>query len=57
MARVVACVSPLTCAQDLMNHAVLRAGPLNPWLDLAVLLTSGVLFIDCRCGCIVGRGG
>jgi len=44
-AQAVACLSPLTYAQDLMNHAVLRAGLLNPWLDLAVLLASGILFM------------
>jgi len=44
-ARVVAYLSPLTYAQDLMNHAVLGMGLLNPWLDLAVLLSSGILFM------------
>jgi len=44
-ARVLAYLSPLTYAQDLMNHAVLGHGFLNPWLDLAVLLVSGVLFL------------
>jgi len=44
-ARAVAYISPLTYAQDLMNHAVLGQGLLNPWLDLAVLLGSGVLFL------------
>jgi ABC-2 type transport system permease protein len=43
--RVLASVSPLTYAQDLMNHAVLGVGLLNPWLDLAVLLLSGILFL------------
>jgi hypothetical protein len=28
-----------------MNHAVLGVGLLNPWLDLAVLLLSGILFL------------
>jgi ABC-2 type transport system permease protein len=42
-ARLLAFVSPLTYAQDLMNHAVLGAAMLNPWLDLAVLLASGIL--------------
>jgi hypothetical protein len=28
-----------------MNHAVPGAGWLNPWLDLAVLLVSGILFL------------
>lgn len=36
-ARVLSYLSPLTYAQDLMNHAVLGAGYLNPWLDLALL--------------------
>jgi ABC-2 type transport system permease protein len=44
-ARVVAYLSPLTYAQDLMNHAVLGMGLLNPWLDLAVLLLTGVVFL------------
>jgi len=41
----VAYLSPLTYAQDLMNHAVLGQGLLNSWLDLAVLLLSGILFL------------
>jgi len=41
----VAYLSPLTYAQDLMNHAVPGKGLLNPWLDLAVLLVAGVLFL------------
>lgn len=45
VARTVAYLSPLTYAQDLMNHAVLGVGLLNPWLDIAVLLVSGVLFL------------
>ena len=45
VARALAYLSPLTYAQDLMNHAVLGAGLLSPWLDLAVLLLSGVLFL------------
>ena len=44
-ARAVAYISPLTYAQDLMNHAVQGAGLLSPWLDLAVLLVSGALFL------------
>ena len=44
-ARAVAYLSPLTYAQDLMNHAVLGMGLLSPWLDLLVLLTSGILFM------------
>ena len=44
-ARALAYLSPLTYAQDLMNHAVLGTGLLNPWLDLAVLLLSGGVFL------------
>jgi len=44
-AQAVAYLSPLTYAQDLMNHAVLGSGLIRPWLDLAVLLLSGVLFL------------
>jgi ABC-2 type transport system permease protein len=44
-ARAVATISPLTYAQDLMNHAVLGVGLLSPWLDLAMLLLGGVLFL------------
>jgi len=45
VARGLAYLSPLTYAQDLMNHAVLGTGLLNHWLDIAVLLVSGVLFL------------
>jgi ABC-2 type transport system permease protein len=44
-ARTLAYASPLTYAQDLMNHAVLGMGLLSPWLDLAVLLLSGISFL------------
>ena len=44
-ARTLAYLSPLTYAQDLMNHAVLGAGYLNPWLDLALLPVLLVLFL------------
>jgi len=44
-ARAVAYLSPLTYAQDLMNHAVLGIGLISPWLDLAMLLLSGVVFL------------
>jgi ABC-2 type transport system permease protein len=44
-ARVLAYLSPLTYAQDLMNHAVLGVGLLGPWLDLVVLALSGGLFL------------
>lgn len=44
-ARALAYVSPLTYAQDLMNHAVLGRGFLNPWLDLALLPVLLVVFL------------
>jgi len=44
-ARVLAYVSPLTYAQDLMNHAMLGQGFLNPWLDLALLPLLLVVFL------------
>lgn len=44
-ARAMAYLSPLTYAQDLMNHAVLGRGLLSPWLDLLVLLASAILFM------------
>ncbi|MGD2144437.1 MAG: ABC transporter permease [Anaerolineae bacterium] len=44
-ARALAHLSPLTYAQDLMNHAVLGQGFLNPWLDLAVLPLLVALFL------------
>lgn len=45
LGRAIAYFSPLTYAQDLMNHGVIGTGVLNPWLDLLVLLFSGVLFL------------
>ncbi len=45
LARAISYLSPLTYAQDIMNHAVMGNGILNPWLDLAVLFLSGVLFL------------
>ena len=45
VARAVAYLSPLTYAQDLMNYAILGKGLLTPWLDVTVLLVSGMLFI------------
>jgi len=45
VARTLAYLSPLTYAQDLMNHAVMGVGLLDPWLDIAVLLVSGILFL------------
>ena len=44
-ARALAHLSPLTYAQDLMNHAVLGHGFLNPVVDLAFLLALLVLFL------------
>ncbi len=44
-ARVIAYLSPLTYAQDLLNHAVLGQGFLNPWLDLLLLPVLLVLFL------------
>jgi ABC-2 type transport system permease protein len=44
-ARVLSYVSPLTYAQDLMNHAVLGQGFLSPWLDVALLPVLLVLFL------------
>ena len=44
-ARGLAHISPLTYAQDLMNHAVLGAGMFNMWMDLAVLLLCGAIFL------------
>ena len=44
-ARAVAYLSPLTYAQDLMNHAVLGHGLLAVWLDLGVLLLTAVAFL------------
>jgi ABC-2 type transport system permease protein len=44
-ARAAAYLSPLTYAQDLMNRALQGTSALNPWLDLAVLLLMGGLFL------------
>jgi ABC-2 type transport system permease protein len=44
-ARAIAYLSPLTYAQDVMNHAFLGNGLLNPWLDLSMLALSGLLFL------------
>jgi len=44
-ARAIAYLSPLTYAQDLMNFTILGAGLLNPWVDLGVLILTGVLFL------------
>jgi len=45
LAQAVAYLSPLTYAQDVMNHAVLGRGLLNPVVDIAVLLFTGALFL------------
>lgn len=44
-ARSLAYFSPLTYAQDLINHAVLGVGYLNPWLDLGLLPLLFLLFL------------
>ena len=44
-ARAAAYLSPLTYAQDLMNHAVLGQGLLTSWLDLGVLVLSSIIFL------------
>jgi ABC-2 type transport system permease protein len=44
-ARALAYLSPLTYAQDLLNHAVLKAGYLPIWLDVAVLPVLLVVFL------------
>jgi ABC-2 type transport system permease protein len=44
-ARALAYVSPLTYAQDLMNHAVLGRGFLNPSLDLVLLPVLLIVFL------------
>lgn len=43
--QFVAYLSPLTYAQDIMNHAVLGRGLINPWIDISVLFLSGALFL------------
>ena len=45
VARGIAYISPLTYAQDLMNHAVLGTGELALWLNLSVLFLSGFIFL------------
>ncbi len=45
VARGISYLSPLTYAQDLMNHAVLGTGELALWLNLSVLFLSGILFL------------
>ena len=43
--RFVAYLSPLTYAQDLMNHAVAGRGLINPWIDMIVLGLAAILFL------------
>ena len=45
LARAVAYLSPLTYVQDLMNHAILSAGLLPPWLDSIPLVITGLVFL------------
>jgi ABC-2 type transport system permease protein len=45
VARAVAYLSPLTYVYDLMNHAIIGEGLFSPWLDLALLLLSGLLLL------------
>lgn len=44
-ARTLAYLSPLTYAQDVINHAILGAGYLNRWLDLGLLLVLLIVFL------------
>lgn len=55
-AQVVAYLSPLIYARDLMNHAVLGRGLLDSWLDLAVLLKAAVCFWHPLSSCIDAAG-
>jgi ABC-2 type transport system permease protein len=43
--RVISYLSPLTYAQDLMNHAVIGSGLINPWIDVTVLIVTAILFL------------
>ena len=45
VARGISYISPLTYAQDLMNHAVLGTGELALWLNISVLFLSGIIFL------------
>ncbi len=45
LAKAVAYLSPLTYAQDLLNHAVLGRGLINSWVDVFALVLTGVLFL------------
>ncbi|MBN1303678.1 MAG: ABC transporter permease [Anaerolineales bacterium] len=44
-AQVIAYFSPLTYAQDLMNHSVVGSGTINVWLDVSVLLLTSILLL------------
>jgi hypothetical protein len=56
-ARMLAHLSQLTYAYDLMNHAVLGIGLLQLWLNLSVLLIRSLLSWHRPYGCIVAAGG
>jgi ABC-2 type transport system permease protein len=43
--RIIAYISPLTYAQDLMNHAVVGTGLINPYVDIIVLGLAAILFL------------
>ena len=43
--RALAYISPLTYAQDLINHAVLGTGTASPWLDISALVVGGIVFL------------
>lgn len=43
--RFISYLSPLTYAQDLMNHAVIGSGAINPWVDILVLLLATIVFL------------
>ena len=45
IARGISYISPLTYAQDLMNHAFLGTGELALWLNLPILFLSGVILL------------
>jgi ABC-2 type transport system permease protein len=45
MARTIAYLSPLTYAQDLMNHAIGGRGLIHPALAFGILIVSIVIFI------------
>jgi len=43
--RWISYLSPLTYAQDLMNHAVVGSGNISPWISGGILFISGILFL------------